>query len=259
MIAPPRLHDSGQGPAVLLLHAFPQDASQWDAQVALLSAGHRCLRPDAYGCGASPPPPPGLTLDAVAGAVLAALDAAGVDRFAVCGLSMGGYTALALWRRAPERIATMVLADTRPQADTDAARQDRLAMARTLRRDGVEAIVDPMSERLLAAASLREAHVADAVRGRIRRCTPEGLAACQEAMASRPDHGDALGGIDVPVLVLVGSEDAVTPPEVARQLAAAIPGATLEVLDGAGHLSNVERPAEFGTLVGDFLAGVPAW
>jgi pimeloyl-ACP methyl ester carboxylesterase len=249
----PHLHDTGEGRALLLLHAFPLDASQWDHQVAVLSDRWRCLRPDAFGCGVSPPPPPSLTLDDVAAAVLAALDARGIAEVAVIGLSMGGYTAMALLRLAPERVRALVLADTRATADGETARADRLEMARRVRAEGVETIVEPMLSRLLSAGGREEVHVADPVRARIRRCTPEGIAACQEAMASRPDSGTLLADIAVPTLVICGDRDAVTPLEEMRGLARAIPGARMEIVDGAGHLSNLEQPASFSALAGGFL------
>jgi pimeloyl-ACP methyl ester carboxylesterase len=248
------LHDTGTGPALLFLHAFPLDASQWDCQVAALSGAYRCLRPDAYGCGSSPPPPPGLTLDGVADAVLAALDSQGVDSVAVVGLSMGGYTAFSLLRRAPERVRALVLCDTRAGADSEQGRADRLAMAETVRREGVEAIVETMASRLLAPRSLAEVHIAEPVRGRIHRCTPEGVAACQGAMAARPDSTPMLASIAVPALVVVGELDAVTPVEEAQRMAAAIPAARCEVIPGVGHLSNLERWDAFNALLGGFLA-----
>jgi 3-oxoadipate enol-lactonase len=250
----PHVHDTGTGPALLFLHAFPLDASEWDHQVAALSDRYRCLRPDAFGCGSSPPPPPGLTLDGVAEAVLAALDRLGVREFAVVGLSMGGYTAFALLRGAAERVRALALCDTRAAADGEQARADRLAVAETVRRDGVEGIVESSVQRLLAPRGAAEFHISDPVRGRIRRCTPEGVAACQEAMAARPDSTPLLGGIAVPTLVLVGSEDAVTPVEEARGMASAIPGARLQVVEGAGHLSNLERWDAFNAALGGFLA-----
>jgi 3-oxoadipate enol-lactonase len=221
--------------------------------VALLSDRWRCLRADAYGCGSSPPPPPGLTLDGVATSLISALDERGVAELAVVGLSMGGYTAMAMLRQAPERVRALVLADTRAAADGDAARADRLEMARRVRAEGVEPIVEPMVQRLLCAASREEAHIADPVRGRIRRCTPEGVAACQEAMAARPDSAAVLAGVRVPTLVVCGDEDAVTPAAEMRAMAGAIPGARFSAVAGAGHLSNLEQPAAFGELLAGFL------
>jgi len=249
----PHVHDTGSGPALVFLHAFPLDASQWDHQVAAFSDRYRCLRPDAFGCGESPAPPPSLSLSAVADGVLTALDRLGVSEFALVGLSMGGYTAFPLLARAGSRVRALVLCDTRPGADSDQARADRLAMAERVRHEGVEVIVESMAAKLLAPRSLEEFHISDPVRGRIRRCTPEGVAACQEAMASRPDSTPVLPSISVPTLVVVGSEDAVTPVSEGEAMVGAIPGARLEVIEGAGHLSNLERWDLFNAAVSGFL------
>ncbi len=252
----PHLHDSGAGRAVLLLHAFPLDASQWDHQVAVLGDRWRCVRPDAFGCGASPAPEPGLTLDAVAAAVLDALDERGIDEVAVVGLSMGGYTAMAMLRLAPRRIRALVLADTRPDGAGDAEAAARRESAAAVRREGVETIVGPMLERLLSPAGREEPHVADPVRARIRRCTAEGVAACLEAMAVRPDSGEVLAAVGVPTLVICGEHDAGSPVEVMRAMAETIPGARFELIAGAGHLTNLEQPARFGELLEAFLGEV---
>jgi pimeloyl-ACP methyl ester carboxylesterase len=166
---------------------------------------------------------------------------------------MGGYTAMAMLRRAPDRVRALVLADTRDGADTDGARADRLEMARRVRADGVEPIVEPMVQRLLSATGREEPHIADPVRSRIRHCSAEGIAACQEAMAARPDRADVLAAVRVPVLVVCGAEDAVTPPEEMRAMAGRIPGARFSVVAGAGHLSSLEQPAAFGELLAGFL------
>lgn len=257
----PRLavHDTGDGPAVLFLHAFPLDATQWDHQVAALSGAHRCLRPDVWGCGDSPPPPgTATTLDDVARSILERLDAVDVDRFAIIGLSMGGYLGFALLRAAASRITALALCNTRAGADTDAARADRVAVAkRVLTDDDVTFLVEPDVDRLLGAAARREPHIADPVRGRIRRCTPAGVAFAQRAMAAREDSVALLDSIAVPTLVVSGGEDSVIPAADAQLMVDRIRGARHVTL-ACGHLSNLERPHEFTRAIGEFLQSAAA-
>ncbi len=247
------IHDTGEGPALLLLHAYPLDASQWDAQVAALSDRYRCLRPDFWGCGTSSAPPPDVTIDGYARDVLAELDERGVEEVAVCGSSMGGYVAFALLRAAPERLRAVVLAATRVGADTDATRAERARLAEQVGAAGVEVIVEPMTRSLLCDHCRDEVHIADPVRGRIRRWTTEGVRSVLAAMAGRLDSSAVLADLAVPVLVVCGTEDAIVPLEESRALAAAIGGAELVELEGTGHLPNLERPQEFSACVGQFL------
>jgi pimeloyl-ACP methyl ester carboxylesterase len=251
----PAVHETGSGDAVLFLHAFTLDASQWDHQVAALAGDVRCVRVDLWGCGASPPPPPETpSLDGYAASVLAALDARGIDRFTVVGLSMGGYLAFAMLRLARSRIRALALCSTRSAGDDTPRRDDRLGMAERVEREqSVESIVEPMIERLLGPASRGEAHIADPVRGRIRRCSPAGIAYAQRAMAARPDSTDMLRSIDVPALVIAGRHDAIIPVAEVRAMSGAIPGAMLVELD-CGHLANLEEPRAFNDALGSFLA-----
>jgi pimeloyl-ACP methyl ester carboxylesterase len=253
----PAVHDTGTGEAVLFLHAFPLDASQWDHQVAALSSELRCVRVDLWGCGTSPPPPAGEpTLDGFATAVLAALDSRNIDRVAVVGLSMGGYLAFALWRLAPQRIRSLVLCNTRATADAAASRGDRLAMADQVEREhSVESIVEPMVARLLSPGAQAEAHIVDPLRGRIRRCTPAGIAYAQRAMAARPDSTALLATITVPALVIAGTRDAIIPTPEVLAIADGIPGARYVELD-CGHVSNLEMPRAVNEQFAGFL--VPA-
>ena len=253
---PPRLalHDTGAGPSLLLLHAFPLDASQWDHQVAALSGGFRCLRPDMWGCGESPelPEPLLATLDGYAAAVLRSLDAAGVSEFVAVGTSMGGYAALALLRLDPERVSALVLASSRATADTPKQADNRRKMAKLVLRDGVETVV-PMVKRLLGPRARDEPHIADPVVGRIRHCRPAGIAACQAAMACRPDSTPLLGLVDVPALVIQGDQDAIVSLDEAREEAAVLPRGELAVIPGVGHLANLEDPPAFTATLREFL------
>ena len=254
----PAIHDTGEGPALLMLHAFPLDASMWDGQVAALSDRYRCLRPDFWGCGASPAPRGPVSIDGWAETLLEEMDRRGVSRFSVCGISMGGYMAFALVRAAPDRVRSVVLTNTRSAADSDDARAARFTMAEQVRAAGVEAIVEPMSQRLLCAACQQESHIADPVHGRIRRCTGAGVIAALEAIAGRPDSTPVLETIDVPVLVACGTADAIVPIAEARAMAAKIPRSRLLEFEGHGHLVNLEQPQAYAAAVGRFLDDVYA-
>ncbi len=253
----PAIHDTGTGDAVLFLHAFTLDASQWDHQVAALSGDMRCVRVDLWGCGTSPPPPTGEpTLEGFATAVIAALDSRDIDRVALVGLSMGGYLAFAMWRLAPERIRALVLCNTRATADADGPREDRLVMAERVEREQtVESVVEPMVARMLSPGARAEAHIVEPVRGRIRRCTPAGIAFAQRAMAARPDSTGLLASISVPALVIAGTQDAIVATPEVRAMSGGIPGARYAELD-CGHLSNLELPRAFNRRLAEFL--VPA-
>jgi pimeloyl-ACP methyl ester carboxylesterase len=253
----PAVHDTGSGDAVLFLHAFPLDASQWDHQIAALSGDVRCVRVDMWGCGTSAPPPSGdPSLDDFAASVLAAVDSRGIERFTVVGLSMGGYLSFALLRLAAKRVHALALCNTRASADDDAQRQARVAMAdRVEREQSVESIVEPMVDRLLGPVARDEVHIADPVRGRIRRCSPAGVAYAQRAMAARRDASDLLGSIDVPTLVIAGTQDAVIPAAEVHAMSGLIPGARFVELD-CGHLSSLEEPRAFSEALSSLL--VPA-
>jgi pimeloyl-ACP methyl ester carboxylesterase len=226
---------------LVLIHAFPLDARMWEGQ----RLGPRTVAPDLPGFGMAPAGGSTMTMAAAAARCLEAADAAGLDRFVVCGLSMGGYVAFELWRTAPERIAGMVLANTRSGADTAEAADGRRALAARLRAEGnVLAAAPPPLLAETAAEDLQER-----VRGWITDQSAEAIAAAAEGMAARVDSTPDLPGIDVPTLVISGAGDRQIPPEVTAPMAEAIPGARLEILPRAGHLTNVEAPARFTDLL----------
>lgn len=254
--AVPAMHDTGQGPALVLLHAFPLDASQWDHQVAALSGHFRCLRPDYWGCGTSPEPDREPSLDAYAAAVLDSLTDLGVDRFHLAGCSMGGYVAFGVLRQARQRVLSLMLVSTRAGADTEEVRGSRLTLADTvLREASVESIVEPNVQRLLGPRARAEVHVTDPLRGRIRRCTPTGVAHAARAMAARPDSTAELAAIDVPTLVVSGRDDEVIRTDGAETLASSIRGAG-HVVMSTGHLCNLEDPPVFTEEARRFLASL---
>ncbi|MEU6642026.1 alpha/beta fold hydrolase [Saccharomonospora sp. NPDC046836] len=242
---------------LVLLHAYPLDARMWNGVRAPLAARTRVITPDQRGLGRTelPGTDRAPSLDDAARDVVALLDRLELDRVVLGGCSMGGYVTLAVLRTAPERIGGLVLIDTRATADTDEARATRLATAERAESEGVASwLAEAMLPNLLAAETLRSRpEVVGATRELIEAQQPAGVAWAQRAMAARPDSMDALRGADVPVLVIVGEQDAVTPPDAARAMAEALPSARLVEIPGAGHLTPLEAPDRVAGAILDWL------
>jgi pimeloyl-ACP methyl ester carboxylesterase len=234
----------GAGAPVVLLHAFPLERSTWTGVVRRLSAaGVPVLTVDLPGLGETPLPDGAPSLDVSADAVVALLDRLAVPRAVVCGVSMGGYVALAIARRHPQRLAGLGLIDTLAQADAPEARANRERIALAVLGEAGNRALAPMIDGLLGPTSRAfRPEVVARVREGLAAARPQGVAWSQRAMAARPDSSDLLGAIRVPVAVLVGAEDVLTPPPVAHDLAAGLPDAVLTVLPGVGHLSPIEDP-----------------
>jgi len=235
---------------LLLLHAFPLDASMWEPQVRALRDRVTVVAPHFPGFGGTAPGGEVMTMAAAARRAVEALDQAELDRAVVCGLSMGGYVALELWRSARDRVAGFVFANTRAGADDEAGMQRRRALAERLRSEGSQFLVDQPVP-LLSATAPHE--LWGRVNGIIAAQPSEAIAAASMGMAERPDSTPDLAGIDVPTLVVTSTGDTLIPAEATTPMADAIPDARLEVLDGPGHLSNLEGPEQFTRLLEEHL------
>lgn len=214
----------------------------WDAEVAALADEAVVLAPSLPGFGGTAPAGDILTVGAMAEFLAGEMDAAGVERAVVVGCSMGGYAAFELWRRDPSRIAGLGLVDTRAEPDDEAGRQRRALAAELVRARGSDAIAQDPPPLLSEDA---DPELWERVKETIRRQPPAAIAAASLGMAQRPDSLPTLRSIDVPTTVIVGSKDTLTPPRLSRSMAAEIPDAELVVLDGAGHISNLEDPEGF--------------
>jgi pimeloyl-ACP methyl ester carboxylesterase len=253
-----RIHyrDVGSGFPVLLLHAFPLSGAMFDAQVAALSGQVRLIVPDHRGFGASTIGEGPATMDQLAEDALSLLDHLGIGTAVVGGVSMGGYASLAVLRRDPGRVRGLALIDTQVGADDETARAARETLAQDVLRLGTEVLVERQLPRLLGPSATEEvrARVAEMVRAN----SPAGVAAALRGMALRVDSRDILSRFSGPVLVVVGAEDALTPPEKARAMANLAPQATLVEIPNAGHLSNLEAPELFNGALERFLRVRPA-
>ena len=241
--------DHGIGYPIIFLHAFPLNRHMWEGQMlALLGQQHfRLIALDWRGLGESESQgSEAMTMDDLADDVAGLMDALGIQDAILCGLSLGGYVAFAFLRKHPQRVKGLILADTRPGADNEEGRANRERLAQLALTEGTEAIADLQIPNLLAATTRQNSpEVEERVRQMIIAATPMGIAAISRGMAKREDATVLLGAIHCPTLVLVGAQDRLTPPEVAREYAARIPGAHLAIIEGAGHLSNLEQPEAF--------------
>jgi 3-oxoadipate enol-lactonase len=245
--------DIGRGAPVVFLHGFALDRTMWAAQTSALASQYRCVAVDARGFGDSPPNPP-FSVDRYADDIAGVLDAVAVDRAVIVGLSMGGYVAFALWRRYPDRVRGLVLADTRATVDTPDARERRRELMDVARTAGPGAVAERQIVGVLGKTTReRRPDIVETVRGIMTRASIEGIVGALEAMLGRPDSTSTLPTISVPTLVIAGDEDVITPPKDARAMHAAIRGSRLEILAGAGHLSSIERPAAFTAVLSEFL------
>jgi 3-oxoadipate enol-lactonase len=244
---------------VVLLHGFPLSREMWVEQLDALGAIYRVIAPDLRGHGTSPAPEGAYTMDEMADDVVELLDHLGVTGpVALGGLSMGGYVALSMVLRHPERVGALMLMDTRAAADTTEAARGREETARQVLRDGNgRAIIETMVPRLFGKTTReKHPHRVEAMLAVMEQTPAQGIAGALLGMAVRPDRRGELASIKVPTLVIVGEDDIISPPDEARALAAAIPRAQLEVIPAAGHMAPYENPAAANRAILRFLEGV---
>jgi YbgC/YbaW family acyl-CoA thioester hydrolase len=241
----------GSGPAVLFVHGFPLDRNVWRHQLDTLT-GFRRIAPDLRGMGRSDAPDLGYSMATYAEDLVALLDALGEGQVVLCGLSLGGYVAFEFLRRWRERVRGLILLDTRAEADSAEGRRARDTLIGRVREQGAIAAAEAMLPRFFTPQV--SADIIERVRTTILETPVAGLVGALSAMRERPDSTPLLGTLTgIPTLILVGAEDAITPPAIAQGMAAAIPGARLMEIPGAGHLPVIEQPVPTTRAILKFL------
>jgi pimeloyl-ACP methyl ester carboxylesterase len=253
-----RYDDTGTGDALLLVHGHPFDRSMWRPQAeAFSAAGWRVIAPDLRGYGRSTVVPGKTELSTFARDLAALLDDLAIDRAVVGGLSMGGQIVLEFRRLFPERVRALILADTFAQGETEQGKQWRYDLADQLEAEGMDAYARRVLAKMIASRNVDALpDVAAHVLGMMAATPPRGAAAALRGRAERLDYTELLPTIDVPTLVVVGSEDEYTPICDAEYLRDRIPGCRLAVIEDAAHMPNLERPEQFNRVISDFLAGL---
>jgi 3-oxoadipate enol-lactonase len=245
-----RLEGRDDFPLLVFSHALGTDHGLWDAQAAALTARFQILRFDTRGHGASDAPAGDYTMRQLASDVLAVVDAAGRDRFAYCGLSLGGMVGQWLGAHHAERLTHLILANTSPRVADPPSFETR---RRTVLERGMAAVADAALERFFSPATREQrAPVVDTIRHTLLATDPAGYAGCCAAVRDM-DHTRILRGIRVPTLVIASDRDQSTPwTGNGEVLAAQIPGSAVRRLPTA-HLSNLEDPTGFEAALVEFL------
>jgi 3-oxoadipate enol-lactonase len=246
--------EAGSGTPVVLLHGFPFNRSMWSEQIEVLTSRHHVLAPDLRGHGETTVTTEPATMEEMAHDVAALMEKLEIRRAAICGLSMGGYVAMALYRMFPLRARALILADTRAGADTEEAKANREAQAEKALQQGMAGIADAMLPKLLSPKTVaRNPAVVARVREMILKTNQEGAAAALRGMARRRDQTGFLSRVICPALIAVGREDMIAPLPEAQLMHREIGGSRLEVIEDAGHVSNIEQPESFNRVLTKFL------
>lgn len=245
--------DQGSGIPILWIHGFPLSSALFKSQLSI--KGYRHIVPDLPGFGESEPPADEQSIESYARLLLDFLDALRVERFAVAGVSMGGYIVLALMRLAPERIIAAVLSDTKETSDAPEGRAKRYESIEAVKREGIRPVVEDMFPKMLTPDTIRHGDERSRdTRAMMERSSAEGVMAALKALAERPDASDTLAReSSIPMLIVVGDKDAITTEADAARMHGLAPWSEVAIIHEAAHLANLEQPRLYNEAVQQFL------
>jgi len=228
---------------ILWIHGFPLSSAMFEPQKRI--EGYRHLMPDLRGFGSAPAADDAMSMASYARDLLSAI---GEDRFVLAGFSMGGYIAMELLRQVPDRIAALLLLDTRETADTEEARANRYKQADDVAKNGIGSVVEAMLPKMV----VQEEYRAD-VRRIMESASPRGVIAALKAMATRPDSTETLRNATMPAFVIVGDRDEITPLRDAERMVSLLPNAEMAPIARAAHMANFEASEQVNNLIAAFL------
>lgn len=249
-------HDEGpaDAPVIIFIHGFPFNNSMWDEQMNTLLDSYRVIAYDVRGHGQSEAGEQNFSIDLFTNDLCALMDALSIEKATLCGLSMGGYIALNAVGKYPERYEALILSDTQCLADTYESKAKKMKAIAAINANGVEQYAEESIKNLFAAESFNTkiSEIA-AIRAMIMSTSSKSLSYTLFALSERKGTCSKLQDIKIPVLIIVGKEDKVTPPTASVMMHEKIQGSLLKILDHAGHLANLENPAEFNLQMKNFL------
>ena len=241
-------------PIIIFIHGFPLNKSMWDIQVETLKKNYRVITYDIRGHGNSHPGIDEFFIELFVNDLLRFIKKLGIEKSILCGLSLGGYIALNAVLKYPDRFDGLILNDTQCIADTPEIKENRCNAIIRIKEKGVEQYADEIIKNLFAQETFtKNKNVIDAVKEMIISTPKQSLCNTLHALAERKETCTQLHEINIPVLIMVGKEDKITPIAAARQMHELILNSKLEIIQQAGHLSNLEDPAAFNTHLVKFL------
>jgi len=246
-----------EAPVIIFIHGFPFNKSMWNSQVEALLDNHRVIAYDIRGHGNTVSGDEDFSIELFVSDLLSLMDVLKIDQAMLCGLSLGGYIALNAIENFPKRFNALILSDTNCIADTPEAKEKRMIAIESIEKHGVEQYAEESVKNLFAPESfVTSKEKILAVKEMIRKTSTQSLTNTLVALSNRKETCSKLAEIKVPVLILVGEDDQITPPAAARLMQKKIKGSNLNVIEHAGHLSNIENPYDFNDQLKTFVSSV---
>jgi pimeloyl-ACP methyl ester carboxylesterase len=247
-------HGPEDAPAIIFIHGFPFNKSMWDVQVDALKDNYRVIAYDIRGHGNSDPGIDDFFIELFVNDLLRLMEKLGIEKSILCGLSLGGYIALNAVLKFPKRFDALILNDTQCIADTLEIKENRCLAIIRIMKNGVEQYADESIINLFALQSfIKKQNVITTVKEMILNTPKQTLCNTLHALAERRDICNQLQEIDIPVLIMVGKEDKITPIAAAQQMHEKIRDSTLKIIPHAGHVTNLENPTAFKFQLVKFL------
>ena len=247
-------HGPDDAPVIIFIHGFPFNKSMWNGQIESLKDNYRVIAYDIRGHGNSDPGIDDFFIELFVRDLLLLMEKLRIEKSILCGLSLGGYIALNAVLKYPDRFDGLILNDTQCIADTPEVKENRCIAIIRIKEKGVKQYADEIIKNLFAPESFRKReNIIAEVKEMIISTPEQTLCNTLHALAERKETCTRLHEINIPVLIMVGKEDKITPIAAAQQMHEKILNSKLEIIQQAGHLSNLENPTAFNTHLVNFL------
>ena len=245
---------NNQPKAILFVHGFPYDHFMWDAQVKEFSKNFFCVSYDIRGLGDSPVGDGQFTIEMFVDDLEKIIDELKLDRPILCGLSMGGYISLRAMERMQDKFSGLILCDTKSEADDNQGKLKRAAAIKHIDSGNYDELIETFvrncfGDKFVEQNNLKYRDVVE----RSKKNSPSGVKGCLLAMAGRTDTTESLSKINLPTLIICGSEDKLSPPNVMKPMAEKIPNSKFVLIEEAGHMTPIENPGKVNSAIKEFL------